>query len=366
MAAAQDDPLLVSTLLDAGANPLVRSGDRRLPIHSAAYYTDERAVVSTLLRGGAGANLTSAHIAVLNGDRAALATALEGGADPNATDSYGWTPLHFAALVARIVSEPVLVAELVAAGAVPDARDLAGMTPLDNAAMYYGGMAVVEALLANGADPGFMGAPRDDDGHSPLHHAAMTRQMVIMALLEAGDEGWGGRHPIRVSIFDALAYVHWLSEETGERYHLLSDAEWEYVARAGTTTARYWGEGPDLQCENANGYDRTGHQDRGFDHPFVQCEDGYVETAPAGSFLPNPFGLSDVLGNVSEWTMTCWKESYSGAPQDGDADCSRRGAARYAVRGDHWGSPPRALRSAFRVGISGRDVIGFRVARTMN
>jgi len=100
-----------------------------MPIHSAAYYTDDRAVVSTLLRGGAGANLTSAHIAVLNGDRGTLATALEGGADPNGADGYGWTPLHFAALMARIISEPVLVAELVAAGADPDARDLAGMTP---------------------------------------------------------------------------------------------------------------------------------------------------------------------------------------------------------------------------------------------
>ncbi len=109
-AAVQDDPLLVSTLLDAGANPIARRGNGRMPIHSAAYYTDDRAVVFTLLRGGAGANLTSAHIAVLNGDRAALATALEGGADPNAADGYGWTPLHFAALMARIISEPVLVA----------------------------------------------------------------------------------------------------------------------------------------------------------------------------------------------------------------------------------------------------------------
>ena len=487
-AAAQDDPILVATLLDAGANPVVRAGDGRMPIHSAAHYTGDRTVVSTHLRGGAGANLTSAHIAVLNGDRAALATALEGGADPNAADSYGWTPLHFVALIARIISEPVLVAELVAAGADPDARDLAGMTPLDNAAMYYGGMAVVEALLAGGADPGSAGARRDNDGHSALHHAAMALQMeVIAALLEAGadpeavdlegntpldlasgpfqsvteygeprrlffpeagadstetgrvfrdcatcpemvvvpagsfvmgsptmeegrdddegplrrvtigvpfavgvhevtiaeweacfraggceesevdDEGWG-RRPIRVRWWDAMAYAWWLSEETGERYRLLSEAEWEYVARAGTTTARYWGDGPALQCENANGYDRTGHQDRGFDRPFVQCEDHNVETAPAGSFLPNPFGLHDVLGNESEWTLDCWNESYSGAPQDGrarqDGDCSRR-----AVRGGDWGDRPRYLRSAHRSGrtlAGGYLFFGFRVARMIN
>ncbi len=490
-AAVQDDPILVATLLDAGANPVARSGDGRLPIHSAAYYTDDRTVVSTLLRSGAGADLTPAHIAVLNGDRAALTTALDGGTDPNAADSYRWTPLHFAALVSRIISEPVLVAELVAAGADPDARDLAGITPLDLASLYYGGIAVVEALLAGGADPGSAGAPRDDDGHSPLHHATMTLQMeVIMALLEAGadpetvdlegntpldlalgsfqsvteygelrrlffpeagadstetgrvfrdcatcpemvvvpagsfvmgssameegrdddegplrrvtigvpfavgvhevtfaqweacvraggcedtevdDEGWGrGRRPvINVDWWDAMAYVWWLSEETEERYRLLSEAEWEYVARAGTTTARYWGEGPALQCENANGYDRTGHQDWGFDRPFVPCEDDYVETAPAGSFLPNPFGLHDILGNVGEWTLDCWSESYSQAPADGRArqegDCSRR-----VLRGGSWVGSPGNLRSAdrFRYSAGYRSIgLGFRVARTMN
>ena len=140
-------------------------------------------------------------------------------------------------------------------------------------------------------------------------------------------------------------------------YRLLSEAEWEYVARAGTATARYWGESESTQCRYANGDDDD-----------VACSDGHEYTAPVGSFGPNAFGLYDVLGNVWEWTEDCSNGDYSGAPTSGSAwqadDCSYR-----MLRGGSWGYGPGDLRSALR-GSFGAGLrfegLGFRVARTIN
>ena len=185
------------------------------------------------------------------------------------------------------------------------------------------------------------------------------------------DEGWGreNRPVINVSWEDAREYVRWLSRETGEEYRLLTEAEWEYVARAGTSTAWYWGASESGQCWHGNGYDRTGHADLELPWAAASCSDGYVHTAPVGLFKPNGFGLYDVLGNVWEWTQDCWNESYSGAPADGSAwssgDCSRR-----VFRGGSFYGRPRFLRSAGRnwssAGIRDNYLGGFRIARTMN
>ena len=170
-------------------------------------------------------------------------------------------------------------------------------------------------------------------------------------------------HPVVcVSWEDARAYVRWLNEETGEAYRFLSEAEWEYVARAGTTTAWYWGESESGQCRHANGADAS----TGFEWA-VSCHDGYARTAPVGRYEANAFGLYDVLGNVWEWTADCWNANYRGAPDDGSAwqrgECSRR-----VVRGGSWGDEPRNLRSANRIrltaGLRG-NVVGFRLARTL-
>ena len=185
------------------------------------------------------------------------------------------------------------------------------------------------------------------------------------------DEGWGrGRRPvINVSWEDARAYVSWLSRRTGHRYRLPSEAEWEYVARAGTTTARYWGESESGQCGNANGRDatwRAGESDRSGG---VDCADGYEHTAPVGTFAENVWGLHDVLGNVWEWTEDCGHDNYAGAPTDGRAwtaggDCSGR-----VLRGGSWYYNPTLLRSADRLrnqaGLRYFS-LGFRVARTIN
>ena len=170
-------------------------------------------------------------------------------------------------------------------------------------------------------------------------------------------------HPVVcVSWNDAKAYVRWLSKQTGKRYRLLSEAEWEYVARAGTTTSRYWGPRSSDQCRHANGADASASFGKR-----VKCDDGYAQTAPVGSFEANGFGLRDVLGNVWEWVEDCWNPGYRGAPLNGGAwergDCDRR-----VFRGGSWSNEPGVVRSAFRVRYRTgfrSNVLGFRVARAL-
>ena len=172
-----------------------------------------------------------------------------------------------------------------------------------------------------------------------------------------------GEHPVVcVSWEDAQAYVGWLSRESGAEYRLLSEAEWEYAARGGTETARYWGERKTEQCRHANGADAN----TAFEWK-IACNDGHAWTAPVGSYTRNGFGLSDVLGNVREWVEDCLNDSYAGAPADGTAweqgDCDTR-----VVRGGSWDSSPGYLRSAVRSrGTAGYRFIyvGFRVARRL-
>jgi formylglycine-generating enzyme required for sulfatase activity len=146
---------------------------------------------------------------------------------------------------------------------------------------------------------------------------------------------------------DARSYVAWLNRQTDQPYRLLSEAEWEYAARAGTTTRYSWGN--EITSENAN-YGRN-----------------VGKTTEVGSYPPNPWGLCDMHGNVWEWVEDCWNESYQGAPNDGSAwtsgDCRRR-----VLRGSTWSNGPQDLRSALRYknGSDGRSYLaGFRVARTL-
>jgi formylglycine-generating enzyme required for sulfatase activity len=169
---------------------------------------------------------------------------------------------------------------------------------------------------------------------------------------------------------DAEAYVRWLSQRAGRTYRLPSEAEWEYAARAGTTTVRWWGDGPTGACASANVRDGTFVERLGAmvgAGSTFSCRDGYATTSPVGSFRPNPFGLSDMLGNALEWVADCYHMSYAGAPTDGSAwvagDCSR-----HVLRGGSWFEGPDAMRSAFRFGLPADyrwNTYGFRVARTL-
>ena len=169
-----------------------------------------------------------------------------------------------------------------------------------------------------------------------------------------------------VSWNDARAYAQWLSRKTGKRYRLPTEAEWEYAARAGTTTSRYWGDDPAQACRYANVADQSRLQTWGFGQKH-DCTDGHYFTAPAGGHAPNRFGLYDMIGNVWEWTEDCWNASYAGAPVDGSAwlagDCAQR-----VERGGSWSTVPRFARSGARHKNSAdyRDnLTGFRVGRNL-
>jgi formylglycine-generating enzyme required for sulfatase activity len=175
-------------------------------------------------------------------------------------------------------------------------------------------------------------------------------------------------HPVVcVSWDDATAYSRWLSERTGRQYRLLGEAEWEYAARAGTTTARFWGD-TGAACEYANGGDVSMRKrvPGTSDWPIAKCDDRHAYTAPVGSYRANAFGLHDMLGNVWEWTQDCWNANYGGAPPDArpwnTGECALR-----AVRGGSWEDAPVGVRAAYRVGsptVIRVYIRGFRVAAT--
>ena len=213
-----------------------------------------------------------------------------------------------------------------------------------------------------------------DDAEGPVHQVTIAEPFAVgvyevtfgdwdACVRDGGcngyrpdDEGWGrGRRPvINVNWADAQAYVRWLSGETGQRYRLLSEAEWEYVTRAGTTVPFHFGK--TIHSRQAN-YNYRGGGDGEY----------RWQTVPVGSFGSNAFGLYDVHGNVDEWVQDCWNEDYRGAPSDGRAweggDCGQR-----VLRGGSWQDYPWGLRSASRSWSSvdeRRSINGFRLARSL-
>ena len=166
----------------------------------------------------------------------------------------------------------------------------------------------------------------------------------------------------------AKAYVHWLSRKTGKPYRLLSEAEWEYAARAGTQASRYWGDEVSAQCDHANGYDQTAESEFHRPWPAAPCRDGSVHTSYVGEHEENGFGLADMLGNVWEWTEDCWHRNYGGAPSDGSAWVTRGGCRKRVLRGGSWNDEPKLLSSALRSWDTRGNRTsrhGFRVTRAL-
>ena len=404
MAAMRGHSEIVTALVAVGADPAKAISDETdVNARDAKGWTalmrmaDKGSVllVEPLLAAGADPNLrladgaTALFIAVVRGHTEIVTALMEAGADPEIKGPKGMTAVD----VARSHRDPALLAALGVRETGEVFRDCETCPEM---------VVIPAGSFMMGSPPGEEGR-FDDEG--PQHRVTIAQPFAVgkyevtrgeyTAFLRAtgrtqGNSCWtyevgegkdragrswrnpgftqGEDHPVVcVNWDDARAYVNWLSRKTEKNYRLLSEAEWEYAARGGTRTARYWGESAEGQCRHANGADLMAK--RYIDGWTVaSCDDGHYRTAPGGSFRKNEFGLHDVLGNVWEWTQDCWNDSYTGAPGDGRAwetgNCGRR-----VLRGGSWLYDPRILRAAFRFGFTsgvGSFIGGFRVARTLD
>lgn len=235
------------------------------------------------------------------------------------------------------------------------------------------------AMVVIPAGEFLMGSPEDEPGRQnnegPQHKVviakpfAMGRYAVTFEeydrFCEATgqkkphDEGWGrGRRPvIWVAWEEAVDYCAWLSRETGAIYRLPSEAEWEYAARARTTTAFWWGDDIDTTRANYHGDSVYRNGPKG---------EYRQQTVPVDTFQPNPFGLYQMHGNIWEWVQDSWHGNYDGAPVDGSAWVEKK-VSPYVVRGGSWNYAPFMLRGAARhaeIQYSRNYYRGFRLART--
>jgi formylglycine-generating enzyme required for sulfatase activity len=219
-----------------------------------------------------------------------------------------------------------------------------------------------------------MGSPANELGREPSEgpqHEVTIAEPFAVSKFEATFEEWdacaaaaacpritdqwgrGNMPVINVSWHGAKQYVRWLAQMTGKDYRLLTEAEWEYAARAGVNARYSWGDDP-----------RTGHAN--CDGCGGQWE--RQQTAPVGSFKPNAFGLYDMLGNVWEWVEDSWHGSYDGAPVDGSAWLQGGDPSYRVVRSGSWRNEIELVRAATRFERNSKvrfDTLGFRVARTM-
>jgi formylglycine-generating enzyme required for sulfatase activity len=215
---------------------------------------------------------------------------------------------------------------------------------------------------------------KGSDYEKPVHKVtlksfAMSKTEITFAQYDAyaeaagvakpKDKGWGraNRPVINVSWNEAVAYAKWLSQQTGKKYRLPTEAEWEYAARAGTSTEYSWGN--EIDCSQAS-YD-GGEASKCY---YTKANGDYRGTAPVGSYKPNNFGLVDMHGNVWEWVQDC-DQSYNGASVDGNAVTSGKCESR-VLRGGSWFDGPNLLRSAYRSGRTPTDRsagYGFRLVQ---
>jgi formylglycine-generating enzyme required for sulfatase activity len=284
----------------------------------------------------------------------------------------------------------------------PASAQIRHIVPGSGTTVWFKDLAEGPELVVVQAGEFLMGSPPDEDGRHPDGWEGPQHRVVIRTPFAVGrfavtcgefaafveatghampDKMWtwesrkaeerGGRsfrnpgfaqtarHPVvGISFEDAAAYLRWLGERTGSTYRLLSEAEWEYVARAGTATPFWWGRSISTDQANYDGNYTYGDGSKG------TYRNG---TEPVDSFAPNPWGLYQMHGNVWEWCADCWNANYHGAPADDSSwsigDCSQR-----VLRGGSWINDPQFLRAACRIryrpDVRG-NAVGFRVARRL-
>jgi formylglycine-generating enzyme required for sulfatase activity len=268
--------------------------------------------------------------------------------------------------VAAVAEGPAATSRRADAAEVPTVEEPEA-APTESDRLPDGTAGPLLALLPAGAftmgSPDFRGRPDEQPEHqvqvgrfligtTEVTFAEYDRFARATGRRLPDDFGWGrGARPVvDVSWTDAQAYVHWLSRQTGRRYRLPSEAEWEYGARGGTRSAYWWGFSPE--------------PGRALCFDCGTSWDGRT-TAPVGSFGPNRFGLHDTAGNAIEWTADCYRRTYEGAPADGTA-WDWDGCASRVARGGAFNKPAKSMRSAARSDFAPDtriNMLGFRIAR---
>jgi len=204
--------------------------------------------------------------------------------------------------------------------------------------------------------------------YDPTSGRLLEKEGVYWEMDYEGKPARGGDPVLHVSFKDAQAYVNWLASGTGKSYRLPSEAEFEYALRAGSNTRFWWGNAsPFSVVENITGELDSSGSRRVWKIAFSGYADKFWGPAPAASFQPNPFGLFDMGGNVSEWVSDCWHDTYVRAPPDGAAWINP-GCDQRVIRGGYWASLPDQTRSAYRrfAPDDYHDArIGFRIARDL-
>ena len=227
-----------------------------------------------------------------------------------------------------------------------------------------------------------MGDPAGDSNDRPLHEVCVsdfyigkwdvTNEQFRKFRPEHNSGTFDGmsvnedKQPVvNVSWEDAVAFARWMSQRSGKTYRLPTEAEWEYAARAGTKTTYFWGDNPDDACKYANVADLSAKK-LWQKWTVFNCDDKFVVSAPVGSFLPNGYGLYDMLGNVWQWVEDVYNNgAYTRLPKYNPV--FEGGGVYRVMRGGGWSNGPQGVRVSHRVPLTpnfGHHALGFRLAMT--